>query len=328
MCTEYLITKIVAGETTEETKIDDCPDKPSSGRIKDCPKYKSASISDDIFLPLQAKYPSVTDKSVPEQGVAELQSSRRLLIIGIFAEVYLLDGKTIRKVPRSESDDDRQPILREAMIYDIIGAHPRIAECLSRGSDDVKYIDIRYYPHSDLATYCQKHGTTPTLRSKWFQQILEAIVVIHSFHVIHSDLALRQFLVDDNLNLRLGDFNSSQCPGHPALGYEKASHCLPRDYELPNTEASDIFALGSTLYELVVGRAPYSELNVAESDDPDSIKAQIRRQYAVVDFEIEERYKKLQFPDVRDVPLGDIILGCWKGQFASAKEVLDVYLKL
>ncbi|KAL2866154.1 uncharacterized protein BJX67DRAFT_372804 [Aspergillus lucknowensis] len=39
-------------------------------------------------------------------------------------------------------------------------------------------------------------------------------------------------------------------PGHPALGYEKASYCLPRDYKIPNTILSDIFALGSILYKL------------------------------------------------------------------------------
>ena len=110
------------------------------------------------------------------------------------------------------------------------------------------------------------------------------------------DSALRQFFVDDNLVLRLGDFNSSQCIGYPALGYEKASYCLLCDYELPNTETSDIFALGSTLYELVAGRAPYSELNTIESDDSESIKARIRRQHEAVDLEIEDRYKKQQFP--------------------------------
>lgn len=166
------------------------------------------------------------------------------MLIGIFAEVYLVDGTTIRKAPRSESEEDMQPIIRESMIYDAIGVHMRIAECISRGSDRVEYIDIKYYRHGDLASYCRKNSINSELESKWFQQILEAIVVIHSFGVIHSDLALRQFFVDDNLNLRLGDFNSSQCPGYPALGYEKASHCLPRDYELPNTEASDIFCVG------------------------------------------------------------------------------------
>jgi serine/threonine protein kinase len=247
-------------------------------------------------------------------------------MIGIFAKVYLLNEKTVRKVPRSESEEDMQPIIREAMIYNTIGMHPRIAECTSRGSDGVKFVDIKFYRHGDLASYCQKNYITSDLKSKWFQQILEAVVVIHSFGVIHSDLALRQFFVDD-LNIRLGDFNSSQCAGHPALGYEKASHCLPRDYELPNTEASDIFALGSTLYELVAGKAPYGELNVAESDDPESIKAQIQRQHAVVDFEIQERYKRQQFPDITGYLYGDVILGCWRGQFATATDALDLYLR-
>jgi hypothetical protein len=85
--------------------------------------------------------------------------------------------------------------------------------------------------------------------------------------------------------------------------------------------------LGSTLYELVAGKAPYGELNVAESDDPESIKAQIRRQHEVIDFEIEERYKRQQFPDVTGYQHGDVILGCWRGQFATAADALDFYLR-
>ena len=149
--------------------------------------------------------------------------------------------------------------------------------------------------------------------------------MIHSHGVIHSDLALRQFFLDDDFNLRLGDFNSSQCPGYLSLGYEKASHCLPRDYDLPNTETSDIFALGSTLYELVACKAPYSELAGPKSDDPDVIKAQILRQYEM-DHEIELRYKNHVFPDVSGLFGGNIILGCWKGDFSDAKEALDLYI--
>jgi serine/threonine protein kinase len=242
------------------------------------------------------------------------------LIIGIFAEVYLVDNKIIRKVPRSASEEDMQPIIREAMVYDTLGIHPRIAECLSRGRSD--YIDIKYYRHGDLANYCQKNTVAAELQSKWSRQILEAIVVIHSHGIIHSDLALRQFFLDDEFNIRLGDFNSSQCQGHLALGYEKASHCLPRDYDLPNTETSDLFALGSTLYELVACKAPYSELAGPKSDDPDVIKARILRQHEV-DHEIELRYKNHVFPDVSGLFGGKIILGCWRGDFSDAKEALD-----
>ena len=68
MCTEYLITTIVAGVATEETKIDDCPEKPASGNIKDCPKYKfiaAGSSRQKKGLPDWAKkWPRVTGWSV------------------------------------------------------------------------------------------------------------------------------------------------------------------------------------------------------------------------------------------------------------------------
>lgn len=170
-----------------------------------------------------------------------------------------------------------------------------------------------------------RNPITPELRSKWCQQLLEAIVFIHSHGVIHSDLALRQFFIDENFDLRLGDFNSSQCPGHVALGYEKASHCLPRDYDFPNTEASDIFALGSTLFKLVIGEALYSELYGPKSDDPDIIKARLRRQ-DVIDHDIESRYKNGIFPDVSDIFGGKVILGCWRGEISTAPGTLNSYL--
>lgn len=67
---------------------------------------------------------------------------------------------------------------------------------------------------------------------------------------------------------------------------------------------------GLPFYKLVAGKAPYAELNVADSDDPDSIKAQIHRQHQVIDFEIEERYKRQHFPDISNYQHGDLILGC------------------
>ncbi|PTU24855.1 hypothetical protein P175DRAFT_0429319, partial [Aspergillus ochraceoroseus IBT 24754] len=242
--------------------------------------------------------------------------NQTLLSIGIFAEVYLVDKKIIRKAPRSGSEEHIRPIVREADIYAILGNHPRIAQCISLRRQD--YVDVQYYPLGDLADYRQTNAIAPDLQSRWFQQIIEAVTFIHSHDIIHSDLALRQFFIDSDLNVRLGDFNSSQYPGHPALGYEKASHCLPRDYDMPNTVMSDLFALDSTLYELVTGVIPYHELypvepeEIVRSSDHTIIRARIQRQHQA-DCEIEARYREQRFPDVSQTFGGDVILGCWKG---------------
>ncbi|KAJ5456712.1 hypothetical protein N7530_011986 [Penicillium desertorum] len=216
----------------------------------------------------------------------EQASNQKLLTISIFAEVYLVDGKTIRKAPRSHSEDDMESVIREATIYNMMDDHPRIAQCTSQGRTDL------------------------------------AVEVIHRYGVIHSDLALRQFFDDDELNIRLGDFNSSQYPEHPALGYEKATHCLPREYAQPNTVLSDLFALGSTLFELVTGKAPYAEFYPVEFRDiaPSHIQILTRaQQRRAADAEVETRFRNVQFPDVSHVFQGDIILGCWSGIFSSAE---------
>lgn len=65
---------------------------------------------------------------------------------------------------------------------------------------------------------------------------------------------------------------------------------------------------------LVAGKAPYSELAGPKSDDPDVIKAQFQRQHEV-DHETEPRYKNHIFPDDSGLFGGNIILGCWRGNF-------------
>ncbi|EXJ69373.1 uncharacterized protein A1O5_07409 [Cladophialophora psammophila CBS 110553] len=58
----------------------------------------------------------------------------------------------------------------------------------------------------------------------------------------------------------------------PALNYEKATHFLPRDLNDPNTVRFNLFAPGSTLYELAYCNAPYGELYPQQptSLDPDT----------------------------------------------------------
>ena len=130
---------------------------------------------------------------------------------------------------------------------------------------------------------------------------------IHGKGIIHSDLAARQFLLDSKLHVKLSDFGFSSFSDGDVLGFENASHHLPRDTDgkRPSTIQSDLFALGSTLYEVMTGNRPYK-------DKSDDIIAQL--------------YSNGSFPDMTGILYGHIIMGCWRGRFKSAAEVLKYFL--
>lgn len=236
-------------------------------------------------------------------------------MVGIFAETYRI-GNMVKKVYRKFPDDDvateesMKATHNEASIYILLGDHPRIAKYLF--TDPAKtYIELKYYPNGDLKRFIEKHGPhiEDAPRKYWARQIIESAEYIHARGVRHSDFRLEQWLLDETLNVQLSDFNASGydrnvekgLEGSEAIGAETASHFLPRDYAYDNTVESDLFALGSTLFELITGKAPY------DGQPRESIEAFFREGV---------------FPSVEGLLLSEVITGCWTKKFLSAKEVL------
>lgn len=65
---------------------------------------------------------------------------------------------------------------------------------------------------------------------------------------------------------------------------------------------TDLFALGSTIYEILTGAAPYEELE---------------------SHRLERLYLEKEFPDVSDLACEVVIMKYWLCQFDSAQEVYD-----
>lgn len=199
----------------------------------------------------------------------------------------------------------------EAEVYLILGSHQLIAKCSNIGPEK-EHLDLEYYSNGNLKKYLTSNRASITEENlrHWAYQMIQSVAYIHSKGVRHSDIRLDQWLVDADLNARLSDFNASGYDDQPDLGLgrrpaqglESPSHYLPRDSDLESTVESDLFALGSALYELVTGHRPYETLS---------------------DELIEACFRKQAFPSTDGVFLGSIIADCWHQRFCSAQEILD-----
>jgi serine/threonine protein kinase len=99
----------------------------------------------------------------------------------------------------------------------------------------------------------------------------------------------------------VGDFAGSSIDKEQGLGWYETSHSHPDTKDA--SEKSEIFALGSTFYEILVGKKPY------EGSD---------------DIEIEQAFKNGNFPRLETLPaLSMVIFKCWSGQYQTAAELLQ-----
>jgi serine/threonine protein kinase len=101
------------------------------------------------------------------------------------------------------------------------------------------------------------------LALRLIEQIGEALDYAHSRGVIHRDLKPSNILLDEYGNAYLTDFGiakvlgkTTQITGHGVVGtphYMSPERCQGK----PATPSSDIYSLGTILFELLTGRPPY-----------------------------------------------------------------------
>ncbi|KAI7286929.1 hypothetical protein KC345_g917 [Hortaea werneckii] len=235
-----------------------------------------------------------------------------LLVIGSGSSTYQF-GQVVIEVPRVDEEaeitqENARATKTEADIHKILGKHDRIAKCLyiSPTSDTIM---LECYSHGNLKDYVAFHGLAQLM--KWANQMIEGVQFIHSKGVRHSDIRLSQWLLGSRMNARLRDFNSSgfgEChalgiPSQKALEVEDARRFMPRDCCEDNSVRSDLFALGTALYEIECGNYPF-----ADRDEET----------------ITHRFAQGNLPSVSDLTLGSIISGSWKGEFDSATAMLKL----
>jgi serine/threonine protein kinase len=262
-----------------------------------------ATFSDGTAVPMDGKFH--VDPSRPQSSVKYLKSWHppgisEVLSGGNTARLGLLPDGTILKYVHDRDDRWAMKGLEiEHHILTALGSHQRLVRYLGTHEYGLRF---QYEVNGDIRRYFSKMDfkTIPIRqREKWVQQAAESIAFIHSKGVIHCDIHPNNFLLDEELNLRLCDFAGSLFGELDGKAMESTPFFLPRDpLSTPNTE-SDLFALGSVMYYIMAGREPYDGL----SED-----------------EITARFSRGEFPCVDEFECGHAINGCWTGRFNSAQE--------
>ncbi len=134
---------------------------------------------------------------------------------------------------------------------------PRILECLQASEDD-RVLLFPYCPHGDIFTYIERYKfLDEALILKWIKQMVEAVYYLHEVcHIAHMDLSLENFLVTDELDLKLCDFAQSHST-HETLvlgsSVGKSGYNARELYDastIEDTKACDMWSLGICIFNL------------------------------------------------------------------------------
>lgn len=157
--------------------------------------------------------------------------------------------------------------------------HPHIARLIDGGitSDGSPYLVLEYVEGMTITEYCNTRGLSLRERLTLFEAVIDAVQYAHRNLVVHRDLKPSNILVTDEGWVKLLDFGIAKLIAeHSDADATRTEHrMLTPVYAAPEqvaggpiTTATDVYALGVLLYELIAGCRPYEVdgLSAAESE--------------------------------------------------------------
>ncbi|KAJ5577137.1 hypothetical protein N7535_004063 [Penicillium sp. DV-2018c] len=202
-------------------------------------------------------------------------------------------------------DSNRDRVVKAPLKHDVKGcSHETVQSVRNKELFSEECINQRgllfpYYRLGNLREFMRKNeqDVSSDVRDKWIKGAIDAIAWVHEHGVVHADISPRNFLVAEDLSIKLCDFAGSVIGDLEQLVQEedwyRISPWSPRNHN------TDLFALGCLIYEISTGERPYNEIDDCDSE------------------EIERRYAAQQFPKLDGLRYQNIIFKCWSAQYPT-----------
>jgi serine/threonine protein kinase len=189
---------------------------------------------------------------------------------GGFSQVYLgehlyLNTSAAIKVLHSRLFDDASlnDFLAEARIIAQLD-HPHIVRVLEFGVEDsIPYLVLQYAPNGTVRQrYPKGSRVQQSIILQYVKQIAEALQYAHDLKIIHRDIKPENLLLGKNDEILLSDFGLA-IPSQSSIGVpdqERAGtavYMAPEQMQGKSSRASDQYALGVVVYELLCGYPPF-----------------------------------------------------------------------
>lgn len=188
--------------------------------------------------------------------VAEHIITKQKVAIKIIKRSVISEKHLLRKIQREIKILKNLHHPNIIKLYDVIHTEKEI------------FLVLEYVSGGELYSLIEKGKLHEQDARKYFQQIISAISYCHKRRVAHRDIKPENLFLDEDMNLKIGDFGLSNIT-RDGLFFKTA--CGSPNYAAPEVIAgnkycgpeADVWSIGVVLFAILAGYLPFDENHIS-----------------------------------------------------------------